>query len=137
VKRWPTYAVFHQLPLNRMVPKWGGSWQQVESFIAESTAMQPASEGKSLYARLYIHLIPERSAHESSMDWEKMKAGFEDAIARFPDPKYRNLYASYACLAKDKALFSKAIGKIPREELIPAWWLDGNSYDSCMRWAGI
>lgn len=58
-------------------------------------------------------------------------------VSRFPDPKYKNLYASFACLAKDKALFSQAMSKISREELVPAWWLDGNSYESCVRWAGV
>lgn len=137
VKRWPTYAGFYQLMLGRMVPKWGGNWAQVESFISKWTKLQPASEGKSLYARLYISLIPERSAIESNFDWDMMKASFEDTIARFPDPKYKNLYASYACLAKDKALFSQAMSKISKDELIPVWWLPGNSYDSCVRWAGV
>ena len=136
VKRWPTYSFFYQLVLNRMVPKWGGSWDQVEAFIVLANKTQPASEGNSLYARLYIHLIPERSASESKFNWQSMKVGFEDAIARFPDPKYKNLYASYACLSKDKASFSAAMGKITREEVIPAWWLDGNSYQACLRWAG-
>jgi hypothetical protein len=137
VKRWPTHAMLFQLPLGRMIPKWGGSWDQVESFILKSTEMQPTSEGKSLYARLYIHLIAERSAHESKMDWKTMQAGFDDAIARFPDPKYRNLYASYACLAKDKTAFNKAIARLPKQDIQPGWWLDGNSYDACMRWAGV
>jgi hypothetical protein len=66
-----------------------------------------------------------------------MIASFEDAIARFPDPMYKNLYASYACLAKDKALFGKAMSKISKEDLNPLWWLGGNSYEACVRWAGV
>lgn len=137
VKRWPTYAIFYQMMLDRMVPKWGGSWEKVESFIALSADMQPASEGKSLYARLYIYLIPERSAVDSNFDWNTMKTSFEDLIARFPAAKYKNLYASYACQARDKALFSHAMSGMSNNELIRAWWLDGTSYDACMRWAGI
>jgi len=136
VKRWPTYAFFYQLVLNKMVPKWGGSWEQVEAFIVQANKMQPASEGGALYARLYIHLIPERSASESKFTWQTMKVGFEDAIARFPDPKYKNLYASYACMRRDKASFSQAMGKMKSEEIIPAWWLDGQPYKACLNWAG-
>lgn len=134
VKRWPTYARFYQLRVGRMVPKWGGSWAQVEAFIRAASRLQPASEGKSLYARLYASLGG-KAPYESSADWEMLKASFEDAIARFPDPKYKNLYASYACLAKDKAAFGEAMGKMASAEFQPGWWLNGHSADSCVRWA--
>jgi hypothetical protein len=136
VERWPTYAMFYQLMLDRMVPKWGGSWEQVETFIESATGLQPASEGKSLYARLYVYLIPERSDVDSKFDWSVMKSSFDDLLARFPAAKYKNLYASYACRARDKAAFNRAMGEMPNDQLIKVWWLNGASYEACMRWAG-
>ena len=136
VKRWPTYASFYQLVLNRMVPKWGGSWEVVEAFIVRANKMQPAAEGSSLYARLYVELNGECCAGESKFNWSAMKAGFEDIIVRFPDPMYKNRYASYACMAQDKAAFGQAMSKMKPDQIIPGWWLSGHSYQSCLRWAG-
>jgi hypothetical protein len=65
-----------------------------------------------------------------------MKAGFEDIIVRFPDPMYKNRYASYACMAQDRAAFGQAMSKMKPDQIIPGWWLSGHSYQSCLRWAG-
>jgi hypothetical protein len=137
VKRWPAYAMFYQKVVERMIPKWGGSWEEVEAFIARSTATQPPSEGKALYARLYIGLLPERPDDLSSINWETMKSGLRDAADRFTDPKYRNLYASYSCLNRDKEAFAQAMRLLPREQIQDFWWLRGNSYEACLRWAGV
>lgn len=34
VRRWPDYYDFYEVALTRLVPKWGGSWDAVDAFIA-------------------------------------------------------------------------------------------------------
>jgi len=136
VKRWPTYASLYTRMVWRMPPIWGGSWEAVEAFATKWTDRQPASEGKSLYARIYLSLLREASVTEMRFDWNRMKASFDDLIAKHPDRQYKNSYASFACFEKDKEAFGKAMRMLPQDEVVPGWWLQGYSYDGCVRWSG-
>ena len=138
VRRWPRYFELYELRLTRLVPRWGGSWEKVEEFIDRWTGDLSKSEGNSLYARLYVSLRQQGiTPDQTSMDWAKMKASFEDLTNRYPSADFKNLYASYACFARDKNAFSAALAKLARNELDKRTWLVGHSYEACMRWAAI
>lgn len=138
VRLWPRYFELYELRLTRLVPKWGGSWEQVESFIDRWSHQLSASEGMSVYARLYISVKNQGVAPEQTrMDWARMKASLEDLTNRYPSPDFKNLSASYACFAQDKAAFRTAMAKLSPGELDQRDWLSGHSYEACIRWAGI
>jgi hypothetical protein len=138
VKRWPDYYAFYDLVISRLTPRWHGTWEQVDAFIDYWTRQQAAREGTSLYARLYMYLFGlGYSPQEVKADTRRMIASFADLTARYPDPGWKNVRASYACLSRDKQAFTDAIKGLPTGEVMPAVWLDGYSYDGCMRWAGI
>lgn len=137
VKRWPSYYNFYGVRLSRLLPQWGGSWEAIEAFIRKWSRAQEASEGRSLYARLYAAVLSMGyTPDQTRYDWNLMKESLAELVTRFPDPWYRNLYASFACVARDDAAFRKAISAIPRHELIPGAWIRGHSPEACMRWAG-
>ena len=138
VRRWPRYFEFYEVRLTRLVPKWGGSWAEVESFIDRWSRKLAPSEGASAYARLYVSVKNQGvTPDQTAMDWARMKASFEDLTKRYPDPAFKNLYASYACFARDKAAFNIALAKLSAGELDEGVWLPGHSYEACLRWAGI
>jgi hypothetical protein len=138
VRRWPRYFELYELRLTRLVPKWGGSWEKVEGFIDRWTRDLSSSEGNSLYARLYISLRNQGvTPDETNMDWVRMKASFDDLTNRYPSSDFKNLYASYACFARDKNAFNAALAKLAANELDKKAWLVGHSYEACMRWAAI
>ena len=137
VKRWPRYLSFYRLIASRLVPKWGGSWEAVEAFIDHSSRQLESTEGMSFYARLYAALGDAVVKERTAMNWTRMKRGFDDWIARDPNAVLKNLYASYACFARDKSTFGKAMSLIPKQELSLDSWLDGYSYEACFRWVGI
>jgi hypothetical protein len=139
VEAWPSYFQFYEVILTRLTPKWGGNWGAVESFIDHWAKQQAASEGDSLYARLYVSVhVSERVAPELTLyNWVRMKKSFEDLIARYPDPVHKNRYASYACVARDKSVFGEAMRQLPAIQIDRNAWLHGHSYEACMRWAGI
>jgi hypothetical protein len=138
VKRWPQYYDFYDTMAGRLVPQWGGSWQAVESFISGWSTQLAASEGASLYARLYSSLHLQGSPPgETLMDWEKMKQSFIDLTTRYPAPKYKNRYASYACFKRDMEAFKDAMRKLIVPDINQSEWFQGHSYEGCMRWAGI
>lgn len=138
VKAWPQYYDFYEVMLTRLVPKWGGSWEQVDSFIDRWSTRQVATEGNSLYARLYISLLNQGiTPDETKMNWAKMKQSFSDLIARYPDPRFKNIYASYACFARDRDAYNKVMQNLPKHLLMYDEWLSGHSYEACQRWAII
>lgn len=138
VRRWPRDAAFYEVMLTRLGPKWGGSWQGVEQFIRYWSEQTAASEGSALYARLYISILDQGVTPEQTrMDWGRMKEGFQDLIRRYPHWRYKNLYASYACYARDKETFNTALRRMGKSEIDPNLWLSGHSYDACIRWAAI
>lgn len=70
----------------------------------------------------------------SLVEWQKMKAGFEDIIARYPDLWNLNNYAKFACLAKDKTKTQELITKIGNNLIIEAWE-KRELFDRCQTWA--
>jgi hypothetical protein len=130
--RWPRYYDFLEVRLTRLVPKWGGSGQAVEEFISRWSTRQGESEGDSLYARLYIFMesqgIPPAV---SAVNWTRLKSSFRDLVGRYPDPRFRNLFASYSCRVRDAAQFREALNALKPGELNPGQWLPDASYESC------
>lgn len=140
VSKWPSYYDFYEVALSRMVPKWGGSYQQVDAFIRHWSTKQAAIEGESLYARLYSVMAMRNDVDpsETLLDWNTMRASFDDLVKRYPnDAFYRNQFASFACFARDKQTYARAMSMMQRHEVDSESWLDGHSLDACNRWANI
>ncbi|UUZ71897.1 hypothetical protein LP415_24785 [Polaromonas sp. P1(28)-8] len=82
VKRWPRGFAFYELLLTRMTPRWGGSWDLIDTFVKNSSQRLRASEGDSMYARLYLVLPAQDLALGiTKMNWSRMKVSFADLIA--------------------------------------------------------
>ncbi|MCZ8293380.1 MAG: DUF4034 domain-containing protein [Hylemonella sp.] len=136
-KKWPRDLSFYGVVLQELLPKSGGSWTVVESFIDQSSRQVQATEGQSFYARLYHQIGYEVVQKKTNVDWGRLMQGFEDWISQRMDFRIKNLYASYACASRDKSAFAKAMGHLGKDQLSPSDWLDGHSYEACTRWAGI
>lgn len=136
VRQWPSHLNFYESMVFRLLPQWGGSWEEVEAFIDYWSRQVEATQGMSFYARLYVRLSGQMKQAKTAMKWSRMQAGFEDWLARNPTPYVKNMYASFACRASDKATFGKALGSITTGELMPEVWMGEYSYEVCARWAG-
>ncbi|MEQ1659826.1 MAG: DUF4034 domain-containing protein, partial [Hylemonella sp.] len=134
--QWPSHLNFYESMVFRLLPQWGGSWEEVEAFIDYWSRQVEATQGMSFYARLYVRLSGQMKQAKTAMKWSRMQAGFEDWLARNPTPYVKNMYASFACRASDKATFGKALGSITTGELMPEVWMGEYSYEVCARWAG-
>lgn len=131
--KWPQYYDFYEVRLTRLVPKWGGNWQSVNAFIVDWAKKQSKLEGNSLYARLYISMQSKNPVptSEIKLHWDELKDGFRDLVKRYPDPKFKNLFASYACLAGDTKQFRETVAALSPKELNPSDWLFEASYARC------
>jgi|LNFM01.2.fsa_nt_gb hypothetical protein len=138
VKQWPRYYDFYEVRLTRLVPRWGGNWLAVEKFINYWSKQQAKTEGDSLYARLNFSLVRQGyTPDQTAMDWKRMRISLDDLTNRYPSIEFKNVSASYACFARDKDAFIKAMTKLKPGELSPNLWLSGSSYEACMRWTAI
>lgn len=89
-----------------LLPKWGGDLDTVDRFIALATQRTREKRGMEMYARLYAGLsyaeVKQSLFSATHASWPKMKAGFEDRLSRYPHADHQNMYAYFACMAKDK-----------------------------------
>lgn len=96
-----------------LLPKWGGSLEEVERFIASVTARMPTERGLEMYASMYAALSYEDVAQtlftSTHVSWPKMKAGFEGQLARYPHVDHRNRYAYFACMANDRQVLAEQL----------------------------
>jgi hypothetical protein len=126
--------------LEALLPKWGGSSEQVDDFINRVAKATEKSRGMELYARLYS-AAEERQYHtqlfrKSKVEWEIMRKGLIDWNRRYPVAWNKNIFAYFSCMAGDKvtakSLFSD-IGDIP---ILRIWGPNGKKVFSwCKSWA--
>lgn len=135
VAKWPDYYPFYNFTAYRLMPKWGGSWRQVESFADKWTKKNIDKDGGALYARIYTYLSDQASFQEMQPDWIKLKRGFESLIKAYPVDDFRNHFASFACAARDKATFISIMRDLPQEKVIATNWIQGHTYAACVEWA--
>jgi hypothetical protein len=136
VKRWPLEFGFYQLMLSRLTPKWGGSWEDAHAFMRLTSDLLSEDEGSSFYARLYIGLLRTESVSNIPLHWETLKPSLQDLVLRYPSASFKTLYASAACLARDRPVFAAALRKLSPTEIQGGDWIWHHSYAECVRWAG-
>ena len=138
LQREPYYYQTYFAAMAYLLPKWHGSIDDIERFANDAVERTKQDEGRSMYARIYWSVsqgqFRGRLFQESRADWPKMKAGFDDILARYPDRWNINNYAWFACLAGDRAT-TKAllprVGETPLEEV----WKPAASFGRCRMWA--
>ena len=125
-----------------LLPKWGGSPKALDGYIRAVAEQTRERHGLGMYARLYVAAADNQFGHalfeDSHADWDKMKQGFEDILARHPDSALRlNRYAYMACLAKDRDTVLRLLAKLGERVDPEEWGANGQrSLESCKRWAG-
>lgn len=61
-----------------------------------------------------------------------MKRAFDDMVARHPDNWNRNVYATFACRARDKETTARLLAELGDKAQLGAW-SSGISTESCRR----
>lgn len=135
-KKYKTYYPLYFTMENYLLPKWGGSWEALDSFVKWSVENTKDIDGTSMYARLYWSAYQglrseEKLFKDTRATWPKMKKGFEDLMARHPKSKWNlNNFAKFACVAGDKKTFLSLRRKIGKDVINDAW-PEGASLDLC------
>jgi len=134
VKKWPHYYRFYEALLNRTVPKWGGSWEDVDRLIAYAVASSSKLESSSVYARLYysVHSHEEIDPRKTSVEWRKLKASLISLYTRYPVKEHFEISASYACMFSDYDFYNSLINE--NHVSASRYWLRGSSLENCNKY---
>ncbi|GEM_PF-1316707 len=138
VSKHPHFYQIYFAALDYLVPIWHGSKEEVEKFANFAVEHTKAKEGLGMYARVYWYASQTyygAALIESDIDWDKMKRGVDDVLARYPDQWNINNFAYLACLGGDKQKTAELIKNINAPPIYRAW---GNSaynyYERCKAW---
>ena len=63
-----------------------------------------------------------------------MRKAFEDLVARHPDPWNKNVFATFACRARDKETSGRLLAELGASASLGAW-SPGITTESCRRFA--
>jgi hypothetical protein len=137
VTRYPTYQTLYFTRVNYLLPQWGGNFKRVDAFVDKAVARTASSEGNAFYVWLYVDVSRKVDGDylaTTAATWPKMKQGFDDLVARYPDDWNKNLYATFACRARDKEATVRMLRELGDKAQLGAW-SEGVTTEGCKRFA--
>jgi hypothetical protein len=134
--REPYYYQTYLAAIERDLPQWGGSIAKIEALIARATEYTREQEGESFRARAYWWAsgLDKGIVDSWHKDWATVSQGLNDLVDRYPSQLNFNIYAKFACLAKDRTKFMYAYGHI-KPQLTDLAWDYGDQGVICAVWA--
>ncbi|MBQ0945437.1 DUF4034 domain-containing protein [Ideonella sp. 4Y16] len=136
IARNPDHDELYVEMLTTMLPRWGGSVDIIERFIARAAQATRDTRGLEMYARLYSELsdreVKQRLFSATRASWPSMKAGFEDRLSRHPHVDHRNAYAYFACMAQDRDALQEQL-RLLNGSYVRRFWggTPDRTYDDC------
>jgi hypothetical protein len=103
---WPDYSSIYSTAMLFSLPKWGGTYEQVDEIAHLAVAKTGNRLGAALYPVVYQNMFRHQCdcvLPESRVDWDLMKRGFRDLEARRgADAEGWKVYANLACQMRDR-----------------------------------
>lgn len=137
VTRFPTYQTLYYTRVNYLLPQWGGTFDQVDAFVAKSVERTAAGQGASFYAWIYVDVAKKVDGDylkETAATWPKMKQGFDDMLSRYPDPYNKLIFSAYACQARDREVTARLLTELGENASMNNI-LPGVTTEACRRFA--
>jgi hypothetical protein len=136
--KFPDFLPIYYTRMNYLLPQWGGNWDAVDRFIRDAVRRTKARDGDAFYVWLYLDVVRktrgEDPFEETRLSWPAMRKGFEDMIARYPDPFNKNTFATFACRARDRETTSRLLLELGDNAKL-GQWSEGYTTESCRRFA--
>jgi hypothetical protein len=135
---YPCYQIVGYYTLERWYGKPGAS----RSFLDSIPSMVAGDRGLEIYTRTALGLYPFYKENffgqdtTGCADWTTMRRGFESILRTFPNSKWhRNLFAAYACVAKDRATARTLLDEITaKEEVVAEAWTAAGGFEAGKKW---
>lgn len=139
VAEHPYYYEVYFKAIDYLLPKWHGNTALIEEFADYAVEKTQEKDGIGIYARIYWYASHVEFGHalfsRSQVDWEKMAAGIDDVLARYPDQWNINNFARFACLAEDRGKARELSARVIGAPIAEAWTKQGPNLDECRAWA--
>ncbi len=132
----PQYRPLYRRMLRILMPRWGGSYEEVDKFINQIYAQTVKARGYERYAELYstyarlegdeLNLFADTPAF-----WSGMNTGYRGLLKRYPkSDAVLNSFANFACRADDKVTYNRLRGVVEKR-LSATSWSTKYSIESC------
>jgi len=127
IAKFPGYEPLYAGMLRALLPRWGGSYGDVDNFIESIVRQIPSAQGAEMYARLYSAFASMEGDEtdvfkDAHAKWPTIKRGYEDMLRRYPkSASIRNAYAAFACRAKDAETYRAARASVAARVLKTEW----------------
>ena len=122
VRAAPYFEDVHFQHADYFRPEWYGSPKLFDSAVEQAVKATSARLGTAMYAKLHWDLSESDTMFtDGSVDWKRMKGGFEDALRTYPSPWTRSNYARLACAAKDSATLRAQMDYLGDQVRKDAW----------------
>lgn len=135
----PYFYPIYFSAIRNLLPKWGGSIEEIDAFALAAVKYTEKEEGQGMYARIYWSVSQSEYGKDlftrSKVDWSRMSAGIDDVMARFPDQWNINNFARFACLAKDREKTRELIALVQEPPIAVAWTRLKPTFEDCRDWA--
>ncbi|MFN7956491.1 MAG: DUF4034 domain-containing protein [bacterium] len=137
VAQEPTFFGHYFARAYYLHPRWYGSAEALDAFATQAAERTRATEGESLYARIYWSLYGNSGMASRPIfthggaNWARMHKGFQDLVARYPSAWNRQAFAMYACGARDVESTRTLLASIA--EPIDGLWRPG-LFEQCRDW---
>lgn len=141
VKIAPHYEPLYRDMLRILMPRWSGSYEEVDNFINQVYAQTASVRGYERYAALYSAYARMEGDdldlfHDTPAFWSGMKMGFYGLAKRYPrSDAVLNGFASFACRAGDKAEYNRLTIEL-KTRFSSSAWSTKYSKDACDKQLG-
>jgi membrane associated rhomboid family serine protease len=123
----PNYRPLYRRMLRILMPRWLGSYEDVDRFINSIYAQTSAARGYERYAELYSEYARLEGDNldlfrDTPAFWNGMRTGYLGLVKRYPaSDAVLNSFANFACRAGDPTEYKRLRGDVVKRFSSTAW----------------
>ena len=141
VKIAPNNRPLYRRMLRILMPRWGGSYEEVDKFINDSYAQTAPTRGYERYAELYSTYARMEGDdldlfRDTPAFWSGMRTGYLGLVKRYPkSDAVLNSFANFACRAGDKTEYNR-LRSVMDKRISATSWTAKYSMSACDKQLG-
>jgi membrane associated rhomboid family serine protease len=123
----PNYRPLYRRMLRILMPRWGGSYDDVDKFVNQIYAQTASARGYERYAELYSAYAQLEGDEldlfiDSQAFWSGMRSGYLGLLRRYPkSDAVLNSFANFACRANDKETYNRLRAAVTKRPSSDSW----------------
>jgi hypothetical protein len=132
----PTYQTTYYVASTALLPKWGGSAQLLQDYLAAVVARTSEEEGRQAYARIAFNIArndprPIQSLEQVGISWPSIKSSLDEISAAYPDDWNLNAERAMACLIGTEPDYRASASRAGVRVVSVAWFDTRANWPDC------